>query len=196
MNQLNTCVTEKDSSEGQTIAHCTICNKELDYLTSLVSENPEDAIYICFESIKQKIFVYGKYLGGSYGAIEYSKYYTKDECAKKKCESDIQTMLDAQKKDEYSRLITCKRGNMESIILTRDIINQRKTDLLAGRLDGIFKNPNSEKKYYCHDHASSTGFKCQCGEDLVKLGSEKHRDLTGMEDRKFIAAYIPEIMLK
>jgi len=73
MNNLDSCALEKEAAESQDTIHCASCGTELDYLTSLVSENPVDAIYICFESIKQKIFVYGKYLGGKYGAIKFSK---------------------------------------------------------------------------------------------------------------------------
>src|SRR3990172_9419664 len=182
MKNLSPCFSKNINSNNQSMLHCTVCGSEMDYLTSLVSENPSDTIYICFESIKQKMFVYGKYLGGKYGAIKFSNYYTKEECSNKKCENDIRGMLSALKKDEYSRLITCNKGNLESIILTRDIIDGRKNDLLVGRLNKFFNNPNSEKKYYCHKHASGQGFICRCGSELIQLGSEKHRDLTGMED--------------
>lgn len=194
MNNSDPCSLEKAGAESQDTIHCASCGKELDYLTSLVSENPEDSIYICFESIKQKIFVYGKYLGGKYGAIKFSKYYTKQECDDKLCEKNIQDMLSSLNKNEYSRLITCKRGNMESVILTKDIIDARKNDLLGGTLDGYFTNPNSEKKYYCHRHATERGFKCQCGAELIQLGSEKHRDLTGMEDQKFMETFSENIL--
>lgn len=194
MNNLDSCALEKEVAESQDTIHCAACGKELDYLTSLVSKNPDDAIYICFESIKQKIFVYGKYLGGKYGAINFSKYYTKQECGDKLCEKNLQDMLTSLGKNEYSRLITCKKGNMESVILTKDIIEARKQDLLGGALDGFFNNPNSEKKYYCHRHAAGSGFKCRCGAELIQLGSEKHRDLTGMDDQKFMEAYSGEIL--
>jgi len=194
MNNANPCFSRNMSSNSQSVLHCTVCGNEMDYLTSLVSRNPSDTIYICFESIKQKIFVYGKYLGGKYGAIKFSRYYTKDECADKKCEQDIGDMLRRSKKDEYSRFITCNKGNLESIILTKDIIEKRKNDLLVGRLSRFFNNPNSEKKYYCHEHASAQGFRCRCGSELIQLGSEQHRDLTGMEDRKFIKAFLPGIL--
>jgi hypothetical protein len=194
MNNLDSCALEKESADSQGTVHCAECNRELDYLTSLVSENPRDAIYICFESIKQKIFVYGKYTGGKYGAIQFLKYYTKQECTDKECEKNIKDMLASLKKDEYSRLINCKKGNMDSVILTKDIIEARKKDLLGGSLDGIFKNANSEKKYYCHAHAEGGGFKCTCGADLVKLGSEQHRDLTGMEDQKFMETFLAQVL--
>jgi hypothetical protein len=194
MNNLDSCAVEKEAADSQGTIHCAECNRELDYLTSLVSENPRDGIYICFESIKQKIFVYGKYLGGKYGAMKFSKYYTKQECADKECEKNIKDMLASLKKDEYSRLINCKKGNMDSVILTKDIIDARKKDLLGGSLDGIFNNPNSEKKYYCHTHATGSSFKCTCGADLVKLGSEQHRDLTGMEDQKFMETFLGQVL--
>ncbi len=194
MNKLDPCALEKEAVESHETINCASCGRELDYLTSLVSENPDDSLYICFESIKQKIFVYGKYLGGKYGAIKFSKYYTKQECTDKLCEKNIQDMLASLSKSEYSRLITCKKGNMESVILTKDIIEARKNDLLGGALDRFFNNPNSEKKYYCHEHASSRGLKCQCGAALIQLGSEKHRDLTGMEDQKFMETYSGEIL--
>jgi hypothetical protein len=194
MNNLDSCAIEKEAVDSQSTVHCAECDRTLDYLTSLVSENSHDAIYICFESIKQKIFVYGKYLGGKYGAIKLSKYYTKEECSEKECEKNIREVLASQKKDEYSRLITCTKGNMEAVILTKDIIEARKQDLLGGSLDGIFNNPNSEKKYYCHTHAAGSGFKCRCGADLIRLGSEKHRDLTGMEDQKFMDAFLGMVL--
>jgi hypothetical protein len=194
MNYANPCFSKNVASNNQSVLRCTVCGSEMDYLTSLVSRNSSDAIYICFESIKQKIFVYGKYLGGTYGALEFSRYYTKEDCADKKCENDIRDMLRRLRKDEYSRFITCEKGNLESIILTRDIIEKRKNDLLVGRLNTFFNNPNSEKKYYCHAHASAQGFRCLCGSELIQLGSEQHRDLTGMEDRKFIEAYLPGIL--
>jgi hypothetical protein len=194
MSDINSCPSDLESPEGHGAAYCEICNKELDHLTSLVSSDPRDSIYICFESIKQKIFVYGKYLGGKYGAIGFSKYYTKEECGNKVCEEDIKNLLSSLKKDEYSRLITCNKGNMESIILTKDLIGIRKNDLLGGGLNEFFSNPNSGKKYYCQEHALDNNYRCQCGADLIQLGSEKHRDLTGMEDQKFIGAYLNKIL--
>jgi hypothetical protein len=194
MKNLSPCISKDVISNNQITLHCTVCGCEMDYITSLVSENPADTVYICFESIKQKIFVYGKYLGGKYGAMEFSHYYTKEDCSNKTCENDIRKMLASLKKDEYSRFITCNKGNLESIILTKDIIDGRKKDLLFGRLNKFFNNPNSEKKYYCHEHAAGHGFRCRCGSELIQLGSEKHRDLTGMEDRNFIETFLPEIL--
>lgn len=194
MNDTNTCISDRELLEQQGAVRCTVCNREIDYLTSLVSGNSEDAIYICFESIKQKIFVYGKYLGGEYGALQIKKYYTKDECARKACEDDMRDFLASRKKEEYSRLVTCKKGHMESTILTKDMIERRKNDLMKGRLQDLFSNPNTGKKYYCHEHAAQNGFLCQCGAELIRMGSEKHRDLTGMEDQKFITTYLPRIL--
>ena len=194
MNNANPCFPKNMTSNDQSILHCTVCGSEMDYLTSLVSRNLSDTIYICFESIKQKIFVYGKYLGGIYGALEFSHYYTKEDCSNKKCEENIKDMLRRLKKEEYSRFITCNKGNLESVILTRDIIEKRKNDLLVGRLNRFFNNPNSEKKYYCHIHATGSGFRCGCGAELVKLGSEKHRDLTGMEDQKFMDTFLGQVL--
>ena len=194
MNNLNPCLSKNVTSNNQSVPHCTVCGSEMDYLTSLGSENPSDTIYFCFESIKQKIFVYGKYTGGKYGAIEFLNYYTKEECTDQKCENDIREMLYRLKKDEYSRFITCNKGNLKSIILTKDMIDSRKNDLLIGRLNKFFNNPSSEKKYYCHKHASEQGFRCRCGSALIQLGSEQHRDLTGMEDRKFIVTFLPGIL--
>ncbi|HOT45371.1 MAG TPA: hypothetical protein PLM53_11050 [Spirochaetota bacterium] len=194
MNDTHACARDRELLESQGAVHCTVCNKEIDYLTSLVSGSPQDAIYICFESIKQKIFVYGKYLGGTYGALQIKKYYTRDECGRKVCEDDMRALLAKDSREEYSRLVTCTKGNMESIILTRDIIDARKRDLTEGRLRELFNNPNSEKKYYCHEHATQSGLVCQCGAELIQLGSEKHRDLTGMEDQKFVETYLREVL--
>jgi hypothetical protein len=194
MKNSEACIEGGESPESQGVIHCSECSREMDYLTSLATGNPEDAIYICFETIKQRIFVYGKYLGGRYGAIRYSKYYTKDECGSKACEEDIKKLLVSMNKEEYSRLITCKKGNMDSIILTRDIIDARKKDLIEGRLNQYFKSPDSDKKYFCHDHAAGRNFICKCGAELIPLGSEKHRDLTGMEDQKFIETYLKQML--
>ncbi len=194
MNDTHACSRDRELLENQGAVRCTICKKEIDYLTSLVSGSPQDSIYLCFESIKQKIFVYGKYISGRYGAMQIRKYYTKEECERKICEEDMRALLAADKREEYSRLVTCKKGNMVSIILTKDIIESRKKDLTGGLLQEHFSNPNSDRKYYCHEHALQRGFVCQCGEELIQLGSEKHRDLTGMEDQKFIETYLREIL--
>ena len=60
---------------------CHICNKKLDFLTASVSQEKNDSVYMCFGAILQKIFVYGKYIGGKYGSISFAKYFTKEECA-------------------------------------------------------------------------------------------------------------------
>ncbi len=194
MNDTHACASDREQLENQGAVRCTVCGKEIDYLTSLVSGNPEDALYICFESIKQKIFVYGKYLGGRYGALSMSRYYTREECGRKVCEDDMRARLDAENREEYSRLVTCRKGNMESIILTKDIIDARRRDLTGEHLRELFKNPNSGKKYYCHEHAYQSGFVCQCGAELIQMGSEKHRDLTGMEDQKFIETFLKQVL--
>jgi hypothetical protein len=194
MNDTHACTRDRELLEAQGAVRCAACGKEIDYLTSQVSGNPDDAIYLCFESIKQRIFVYGKYLGGRYGALFIRKYYTKDECQRKVCEKDMHSLLATENREEYSRLVTCKKGNMESIILTKDIIETRKRDLINDRLKDFFKYPNSEKKYFCHVHARESNFTCQCGAELIPMGSEKHRDLTGMEDQRFVEAYMPEVL--
>lgn len=194
MHEIKHCPSEKELHGSQSTVYCTICGRDMDYLTSFVSDNTEDAIYICFESIKQKIFVYGKYLGGKYGAIKISKYYTKEECAKKICEEDIKQLLSSMNKEEYSRLITCTRGNMDAIILSQDNIDLRKKELFNESLHEFFNNPASEKKFYCHRDAAENDFRCQCGAELVRLGSERHRDLTGMQDQKFMELFLGKIL--
>ncbi|MBN2078791.1 MAG: hypothetical protein JW838_07480, partial [Spirochaetes bacterium] len=129
MNDRNTCLARNEIREGLAPEHCAVCGRELDYLTAMASTDAAEGIYICFESIRQKIFVYGKYLGGPYGAIGLSRYYSKEECARKQCEDEINAMLSSLGREEYSRFITCKRGNMEAVILTKDIIDKRKQDL-------------------------------------------------------------------
>ncbi|TFH40620.1 MAG: hypothetical protein E4G96_07155 [Chrysiogenales bacterium] len=194
MNDSNLCLARTENGEGLAPEHCIVCGRELDYLTSMASTDTGDGIYICSESIKQKIFVYGKYTGGTYGAIGFSRYYTKEECAAKKCEEDIRDMLSSMGKEEYSRLINCSRGNLESIILTNDIIGKRKHDLNGGRLGGHFISPGREKKHYCHEHANDAGFVCRCGARLVRIGSEEHRDLTGMVDQLFMESCLPDLL--
>lgn len=194
MNNTHACTRDRELLETPGAVRCAACGKEIDYLTSQVSDNPDDAIYLCFESIKQRIFVYGKYLGGRYGALLLRTYYTKDECQRKVCEEDLCALLAAGKREEYSRLVTCKKGNMEAIILTKDIIDVRKEDLTGDRLRDYFKYPNSEKKYFCHVHARERDFTCQCGAELIQVGSEKHRDLSGMEDQKFVETYMPDVL--
>ncbi len=194
MNERTACVTQNETGEGLAPEQCAVCGKELDYLTAMASTDASDGIYICFESIRQKIFVYGKYLGGPYGAIGLSRYYSKEECAGKQCENEIRAMLSSLGREEYSRFITCTRGNMKSIILTRDMIDKRKQDLLRGILDGEFTQAGGEKKYFCHAHAAESDFTCSCGAELIRLGSETHRELTGMEDQRFMELYLPGIL--
>jgi hypothetical protein len=194
MNDRTACVARNEIHEGLAPELCAVCGKELDYLTAMASADTNDGMYICFESILQKIFVYGKYLGGPYGAIGLSRYYSKEECARKQCEEEIRAMLSSLGREEYSRFITCTRGNMESIILTRDTIDKRKQDLSQGVLNGEFTRAGAEKKYYCHTHASGSDFTCDCGAELIRIGSEAHRELTGMEDQRFMERYLPGIL--
>jgi hypothetical protein len=173
---------------------CQVCNKKMDYLSATVSQDLNDAIYLCRDSIKQKIFVYGKYIGGRYGAISINKYFTKDECSRKVCDDTIKSMLDSLNEEEYSRFVTCNRGMMNSIILTKNMVEHRKKDLIEGKLKDIFPMYNDKRKYYCYNHASDLGFLCSCGEELLNIGSSAYRDLTGMEDQKFISNFFPSIL--
>lgn len=156
--------------------------------------NISDSIYICAESIKQKIFVYGKYTGGRYGAMVITQYFTKKDCEAKKCDDEIRQKIKEIPDEEYSRRITCIRGNMEAIIVTRGIVQKRKDSLLNHDLMKYFKNPQSPKKYYCHNHAAAKNFLCECGAALIRIGSEHHRDLTGKEDQLFMQEFLPEIL--
>ena len=173
---------------------CHVCNKKLDYLTASVSRERKDSIYMCFGAILQKIFVYGKYIGGKYGSISFAKYYTKEECSQKVCENNIKDMLAALNQNEYSRLITCNRGMMNCILLTKPMIDIRMKVLIDGLLKEILHDLDGKKKYYCYEHAKKAKFKCSCGEELLKIGSEKYRDVTGMEDQKFMEKFLPEIL--
>jgi len=174
--------------------HCQSCDRELDYLAATVSGEESDAIYVCMGSIKQKIFVYGKYVGGRYGAISFGKYYTKENCSEKVCEENIRGMLRTLGEEEYSRFITCHRGMMDAIVLTRNMVDQRKRDLKAGPLNELLPRYTDKRKYFCHEHAHETGFTCSCGEPLINIASDLYRDLTGMEDQKFMALYMPGIL--
>lgn len=173
---------------------CHVCNKNFDYITASVSSEPGDAIYVCFASIKQKIFVYGKYIGGKYGALSFAKYYTKEECERKVCEENVKGILKSIGEEEYSRFVTCNRGMMNFILLTKQMIYLRKKVLYEGILKEFLHESDGNKKYYCHKHAESSDFKCTCGEQLIRIGSEQDRELTGMEDQKFIERFLPEII--
>jgi hypothetical protein len=174
--------------------HCVSCGRELDFVSATVSGEESDAIYMCMGSIKQKIFVYGKYVGGRYGAIPFEKYFTKEQCAGKACDESIAALLRDMGEEEYSRLITCHKGMMDAILLTKSMVESRKRDLMSGILDEVLPRYSDTKKYFCREHAGVTGFRCSCGEPLVDIGSDIYRDLTGMEDRKFIEVYLPGIL--
>jgi len=174
---------------------CYICGRELDLLTAQASEDPADSIYICFEYLKQKAFVYGKYTGGRYGAMRLSKYFTRQDCENKTCDDYIRTALDRNNDSEYSRLITCEKGQMEAVVLTKNTIQLRKDDMHADeRLAGFFKRADEKKKYFCHSHAAGRNYICICGEELIGVGSERHRDLAGMNDQDFIGAFLPGVL--
>ncbi|TAL30166.1 MAG: hypothetical protein EPN93_20295 [Spirochaetes bacterium] len=187
----NMCSSE---TKGIDQIHCVSCGRELDYVSATVSGEAADAIYICMGSIKQKIFVYGKYVGGRYGAISFGKYFTREQCAEKACDESIAEMLRTMSEEEYSRFITCHKGVMEAIVLTKSKVEMRKKDLVGGALDSVLPRFSDERKYFCHEHAGATGFRCSCGEPLIDIGSDLYRDLTGMEDRKFIEVYLPGIL--
>ncbi len=176
------------------IIQCHICDRKLDYLTASVSQEINDSIYVCLGAILQKIFVYGKYIGGKYGAISFAKYFTKEECSKKRCEEIIKGTLKSFNEEEYSRFITCNRGMMNCIILTKSMIELRRSVLEEGILKDILHELDGKKKHYCHEHAKEADFKCGCGEQLLQIGSEHYREVTGMEDQKFMEKYLPEIL--
>jgi len=191
MNDINPCIKVK--SKNETI-HCHICKKPLDYDSAFFPFSEESSIHVCFESIKQKIFVYGKYCLGKYGALRFDKYFTKEECSKKVCEDDIKNFLKDSQLQEYSRRITCTRGNMEAILLTTNIIEKRKADLNSGKLDKFFKETGEERKYYCSEDAAKLNNRCLCGEKLIKVGSLEYSELTGMNDLEFAKKYFPQIL--
>ena len=103
-------------------------------------------------------------------------------------------MLNAISQKEYSRFITCNRGMMNCILLTKSMIDIRMKVLIDGLLKDILHDLDGKKKYYCYEHAKKAKFKCVCGEELLKIGSERYREVTGMEDQKFIKKYLPEIL--
>ena len=96
--------------------------------------------------------------------------------------------------EEYSRLVTCNRGMMNVILLTREMINLRKKVLYEGILEDILQEADGPRKHYCHEHASGSDFKCVCGEDLIQIGSEYYREVTGMEDQKFIERFLAPVI--
>ena len=174
--------------------HCHVCNRELDLVNAAISPEPDDAIYICFGTIKQKIFVYGKYIVTPYGAATMSRQYSKAQCEEKECEDDISEFLRGRGETEYSRLINCHRGLMECTILTKEMVETRKRHLMEGRLKEVFPDFNDKRKHFCHSDASRLAFTCQCGEELIQLNSNRYRELVGTDDRQFIAAYLPGLL--
>jgi hypothetical protein len=188
------CYNRADSFENEEDLKCCICEKPLDLTASCVSSDSNDSIYLCFQSLKQNIFIYGKYSGGKYGAPGFSKYFSRNECEEKACEIEIKNFLDKTGDEEYSRLITCSRGTMKALILGKNLIQARKYDLFSGLLPDHFVVPDGRKKYFCHHHAAEKNFTCQCGEELLQIGSEKHRELIGMEDQKFANTFLPKIL--
>ncbi|MCP4132389.1 MAG: hypothetical protein GY754_15565 [bacterium] len=182
------------SSTEQAAIQCNICRKELDYLTASVSLEEHDSIYICFGSIKQKIFVYGRYIHGNYGAISINQYFSKEECSDKKCEIHIKNELTSRNEEEYSRLTSCKKGEMKAIILSESMIETRKNDLGARKLENYFPESGGNKKYYCFEDAKKLNFTCSCGDKLVQVGSGEYGELTGMDDQEFMQKYLPGIL--
>jgi hypothetical protein len=177
------------------IVHCHVCNRELDLVNAAISTEPDDSIYICFGTIKQKIFVYGKYTDTPYGAATLSRQYSRAQCEEKECEADIIEFLRGRGETEYSRLINCHRGLMECTVLTKEMVETRKRDLVEGRLKEIFPDFNDKRKHFCHGDASCLGFTCQCGEELIQLNSNRYRELVGIDDRRFISDYLPGLLL-
>ncbi len=185
--------TKSEQKEDQ-IIQCHSCGRDMDLINAQMSPDVEDSVYICLASIKQKIFVYGRYDGGPYGALSFSRYYTKQECSAKKCDADIRAFMESRGETEYSRLLNCHRGNMNCLVLSQEMIHRRKEDLLEGRLESVFPVYNENRKYYCYHDASRMHFRCSCGEDLVQIGSARYSELTGMEDQRFIEEFLPGIL--
>ncbi len=173
---------------------CHKCGRELNIVNAAISEATEDAIYICFGTLKQKIFVYGKYSETPYGAPVLVRQYSKDECDEKLCEADIRAFLSERGETEYSRLLNCHRGRMECTILSRELVQKRKDDLAAGKLDRIFPNYDDRRKYFCRDDALDLDFTCPCGEKLIELHSGEYREVMGMEDILFLETYLPGLL--
>jgi hypothetical protein len=174
--------------------HCHLCSKTLDIISASVTSAPSDLIYICLGSIKQKIFVYGKYSGGRYGAISFAKTCPLEHCDEKKCEDDISGLLKVLKENEYSRFLSCKDGMMHCVILTDEMIETRKRHLRDGRLADIFPVFNDKRKYFCHDDADKLDFVCSCGDELISTTSDKYSELTGLDDQKFMEDFLPEVL--
>jgi hypothetical protein len=191
MNDQNSC---SNCASVDEVMHCRICDKPLDYLTASVSEDINDAIYVCMGSLKQRIFVYGKYIGGRYGALTYESRYKKEECNCDRCNEALAAMLTEKSEEEYSRLITCRKGEMKAILVTKRLVVLRKDDLTRGRLVSMVPSYTNSSKYYCHDHASHAGYTCECGERLIHLGSEEYRELTGMDDQDFMERYLHDVL--
>ncbi len=183
-----------DGLGGNDVLHCHICGKELDMLSATISESPLDAIYICFGALKQRIFVYGKYIETKFGAIVFNGQYTREECEKKVCETDISAFLHGRGETEYSRLVDCHRGAMRCILLTREMIEKRKNALSDGFLSGIFHDYSVNKKHFCGTDAQNLNYRCTCGEELIALNSDRYRELMGIDDIDFIKSYLPGLL--
>lgn len=179
---------------GNDVLHCHVCGKELDLLSATISESPEDAIYICFGALKQKIFVYGKYTETKFGATVFNGQYSKEACEKKECENEIRTFLAGRGETEYSRLVDCHRGVMRCILLTKEMIEKRKHALADGMLSNIFHDFSGSKKHFCGADANSLNYRCTCGEELIALNSDRYRELMGLDDIEFIKSYLPRLL--
>jgi len=183
-----------DIKTQEEVVYCHICDRELDLINAAISQDQVDSIYICFGTIKQKIFVYGKYSRGLYGAPALSGQYTKAECESKACEKDITDFLEGRNETEYSRLIDCHRGKMECSILTAELVEKRKQALLDGRHANHFPDYTRKRKYFCRHDAEEMNFTCTCGKELIQLNSDRYRELMGMEDTEFMETYLPALL--
>ncbi|HNV47218.1 MAG TPA: hypothetical protein PKJ16_09260, partial [Spirochaetota bacterium] len=178
----------------QQIELLAACGKELDLLLATCSFDPENEIYLCFGALKQKKFIYGKYTHKRFGAHVYENRYTKQECADKACERDIASFLSERGLTEYSRLITCERGVMRAILLSKEIVSSRKEALADRSMAAVFPAYQDGQKYFCHHDAKRRNFICDCGEELLSLQSEKYRHLVGMDDQKFLESHLPGML--
>lgn len=176
------------------VLHCHVCGKELDLLSATISDSPLEAIYICFGMLKQKIFVYGKYTDIKFGALVFNGQYSKEACEKKECEQEISSFLASRGETEYSRLVDCHRGAMRCVLLTREMIEKRKTALSDGLLSDIFHDYSGNKKHFCGADAKNLNYHCTCGEELIALNSNRYRELMGLNDIDFIKSYLPGLL--
>lgn len=176
------------------VLHCHVCGKELDLLAATISDSPDEAIYVCFGALKQKIFVYGKYTETKFGAVVFNGQYTKEACEKKECENEISAFLSGRGETEYSRMVDCHRGSMRCILLTKDMIESRKKALADGMLSDLFHDYSGSKKHFCGADAKSLNYHCTCGEELIALNSDRYRELMGLDDFEFIKSYLPGLL--